>query len=1508
MTPGSSQHTWLENELAAADTARGRGAQPWLVIYGHKPPLCSHAAVCGEAYVPLDLFARYHVDLALWGHMHAYERLLPTVNSSLASTGSSTRDPGGTAHLVIGMAGAGMCCGRWKLPQPNISAFREDSMGYTRVAVSDEQLLVQYIRNGNGQVADQLNLTRTDARKPRTAKWTAGGGGGGGAPLGLTAQQQHSKLGFRASALDYHEGVGPGGSLHMWTAYMNRTLKTDDADGAACPTLDASAGAAEISAALALCSRSGGGTVMLSKGVFRMSAAISGSGIRDVHLRGQGARAGGTELLLTTICGTFSFSNSSNVKVSGISVDMLRQPYTYGMAVAVSNSSMTVRFNATEYPFPSPLPPASYLSKVEAVSNYDAVHGRPSAAAVDLYLTSAPVPVKVAGDEITIPVGSSRSANIKVGAVFVLRHVVYGECSYQATKCHNMTVEDVTLYSGVGMGFRGEQSYDMTLINAAVRKRGARPMSITADASHFESCSGTVHLSGAHFEGQGDDCMNVHGKFSDVRGIAHDLSAGTSVLTIGGAPHGGDAPPFVGEVYSFRNRSTWAIEGQATLKSAVLKKWTFAPALPKVTMFALLTAASLEPQVLVENSFFGNNRARGNLIKTSNVLVRNSTYHYSQGPCIQAHPDGAFWFESNAFTNWTISNSSFTGCNYAEGAGFGDITVQATAPRWQGGQPSTANGVPITDNSSQPFANIAIKDCVFRQPAAHRAVEVFGSNGVSIEGSIVEVLARRRDDAAAAEPYIGGSFDGFAFISAAQFTIHGWVIDHGFDDAHSSAIDIYVDGKKVFSAVADFSRPDLLKPGLTNHSKKGFETLLPPSVGKLVATGNHTITVQAQRKAPLPPWPVHSGSKSPDVCISDLRHECSFPQDCECGAPLPPRLFISNSLGCTQSDNICDGKPCGVGGGSGCLKTDDQGGAPTVTLGTRTYVGRFTATSQEFLGIQYAQQPVGARRWFPAIPLAPLPSAARIDAFSKFGDMCLQPDATTWPLALNPDGSKQSFSESCLVLNVFAPRNATPDSKLPVLVFGHGGGDGSGSGSMGRPLLFNSSNTVGVAPHVSVVLNYRLNTFGYMAHPAFASETNGSVGNFGLLDHLQALRWVKQHVGAFSGDASRVLFYGQSSGANHALEIPVMKPFAGLVQAVASHSACALPFFNPDCASKKTRADAEADGLALAKQFNCTAGSDVSIRACLRALPAESIKPGGDRSWYGPGSTLPDLPFNLYQQGKFDSRVKIMAGHNSGESVEMADSCLFHPTLNASDAANSLVRAFVQHNHLPVPTYLKAEAAKNYLAKRSDGLPPCTPQGDATKAPPVPRCCRVYEDFWQDLNMQCSEDVLFDAIRQGAAAAKLSPLPLLYAWRFDEVQQCPPPMWRRTLSSSCFHTMDLSWLFGTVSGFWPWVKPPADAQEWNCSWAPPSPEREFSDAVVKLWVSHASTRQPEGGYGRLGFGGVKQDWPPQTAAARARLNLMFGNISILRNFRRPQCTWWATVYRRIRISQGYPDL
>jgi hypothetical protein len=161
------------------------------------------------------------------------------------------------------------------------------------------------------------------------------------------------------------------------------------------------------------------------------------------------------------------------------------------------------------------------------------------------------------------------------------------------------------------------------------------------------TCTGWIHLDGVHFELQGDDGLNIHGIFHDVRAILSPTH-----LQLGSRPAGGpNTPPSplnVGGRYQFRNRSTWAIEGVGLLVSTDIKVnvqtavFQWEPGSSTISQYAMLTDISLEPRVLIENSYFGNNRARGTLIKTSDVVVKNNTYNATSMHCILAFPDGTF--------------------------------------------------------------------------------------------------------------------------------------------------------------------------------------------------------------------------------------------------------------------------------------------------------------------------------------------------------------------------------------------------------------------------------------------------------------------------------------------------------------------------------------------------------------------------------------------------------------------------------------------------------------------------------------------------------------------------------------------------------------------------------------------------------------------------------------------------------------------------------------------------
>jgi hypothetical protein len=154
----------------------------------------------------------------------------------------------------------------------------------------------------------------------------------------------------------------------------------------------------------------------------------------------------------------------------------------------------------------------------------------------------------------------------------------------------------------------------------------------------------------------------VHGVFHDVRKILSPAPSPTLSLQLGSRPagllFGKPSPVNIGGRYQFRNRSTWAIEGVGVLKSTSIDSSNIqtaefefeggASSASAISQYSMLTDISLEPSVLVENSFFGNNRARGALIKTSNVIVRNNTFGNTSDHCVLAFPDGCYWFEVRA--------------------------------------------------------------------------------------------------------------------------------------------------------------------------------------------------------------------------------------------------------------------------------------------------------------------------------------------------------------------------------------------------------------------------------------------------------------------------------------------------------------------------------------------------------------------------------------------------------------------------------------------------------------------------------------------------------------------------------------------------------------------------------------------------------------------------------------------------------------------------------------------
>jgi len=281
-----------------------------------------------------------------------------------------------------------------------------------------------------------------------------------------------------------------------------------------------------------------------------------------------------------------------------------------------------------------------------------------------------------------------------------------------------------------------------------------------------------------------------------------------------------------------------------------------------------------------------------------------------------------------------------------------------------------------------------------------------------------------------------------------------------------------------------------------------------------------------------------------------------------------------------------------------------------------------------FLGIPYAKPPIGELRWMPPQPVAKW-TGVRIA--TKFGPTCAQ--VTT----LGPFAGPPNSNEDCLYLNVFTQDTK---SKLPVLVWIHGGGYFDGASND-----YDAAKLVTRGKLVVVTMNYRLNLFGFMAHPAIDAEGH-AFGNYGIMDMQAALQWVKRNIAAFGGDPNNVTVGGQSAGAGASTAIVVSPASKGLIHRAIYQSGGYTPF--------ATKSTAEERGKKFAAAAGCTSGD---VGKCLRALPAAKIAVlAGTASATSPlvggplldGKVLPRQLIDAFQSGQFN-QVPMMMGTTSDE-------------------------------------------------------------------------------------------------------------------------------------------------------------------------------------------------------------------------------------------------------------------
>lgn len=328
---------------------------------------------------------------------------------------------------------------------------------------------------------------------------------------------------------------------------------------------------------------------------------------------------------------------------------------------------------------------------------------------------------------------------------------------------------------------------------------------------------------------------------------------------------------------------------------------------------------------------------------------------------------------------------------------------------------------------------------------------------------------------------------------------------------------------------------------------------------------------------------------------------------------------------------------------------------PTTRTNTGTIPGTYTVQIEQgwlqgfqassgsvaFLGIPFATPPIGGLRWQPPQEIKAWTTTRPALTFSS---PCPQVDA---------NGTAYG-NEDCLYLNVWKPLNTATSALLPVMVFMHGGGNtqGSASAERGGIYLYDGKLLAERGQVVVVTIQYRIGALGFLAHSSLKAENQqGLTGNYGLLDQIASLQWVRKNIAAFGGDPQRVMLFGESAGALDTCMLLTSPLAKGLLSSALMQSG--------GCNAKSF-----AERLKEGDQFIAKVGCARARKPadCLRKLDAATLVTAVDgpvvspiglmTPAFGPtvdGYVLPDEPLATIEQGKHNA-VPFIIGANADET------------------------------------------------------------------------------------------------------------------------------------------------------------------------------------------------------------------------------------------------------------------
>ena len=430
-----------------------------------------------------------------------------------------------------------------------------------------------------------------------------------------------------------------------------------------------------------------------------------------------------------------------------------------------------------------------------------------------------------------------------------------------------------------------------------------------------------------------------------------------------------------------------------------------------------------------------------------------------------------------------------------------------------------------------------------------------------------------------------------------------------------------------------------------------------------------------------------------------------------------------------------------------------------------------------FKGIPFAAPPVGELRW--AAPEAVVPWTGERDA-TEFGPDCPQAPYDPDSMYYRPPRPQ---SEDCLCLNVWTA--AQPGEKRPVMVWIHGGALTRGSGAVDT---YDGTNFAqnGV---VLVTINYRLGPLGYVAHPDFTAESpDGTSGNYGTLDQIAALEWVRDNIAQFGGDPDRVTIFGESAGSWSVCALVATPLAKGLFHRAIGESGGSFGPMSYLSRENEDQPSAESTGERFAEALGTDGASE------MRGISVERIvevffKPGAGFASRGnvDGYVFPEEVRTIFAKGQ-QNAVPVIVGSNADEMTTLTPRAMVPKTLDA----------------------LKAMVARQYAGHEEEFYKVYPAASDAEAANAALAAARDRSFTWQML-----------AWSRGMATVKQP----AYRYYFTRIPPIPGSEYNRA-----FHAAEIAYVFNNLR----------EGRGFNDT------DERLSDTMHRYWINFATTGDPNG--------------------------------------------------------------